>query len=508
MEASLPIDGVILAVAALLALGLLGTTVVRRTPVPSLLVSLAIGMALGSDGLGWVDVGFADLDWVQGASIAALVLVLFSGGLSTPTAAVREAGPAAALMATAGVGLTMGVVALVARPLLDVELETALLLGAVVASTDAAAIFSALRDAPIPGRVRSLLEVESGFNDPTAVLLTVGVLEATRRSPSADEWLAFGLRQLGGGALVGVAVGVAAAVVLQRARFHSSATAAVAALTAGGLAFGLATLVGGSGLLATYVAGVVIGGRVTRHLRLVRGLHASLGEAAEIGLFLLLGLLVFPSQLPEQAGRGLLIAVVLTFVARPFAVGVLLPWFGYRPRELTLIAWAGLRGAVPIVLATFPLIDGHPAGLTIFNVVFFVVVLSTAAQAMTVAPLARRLGLAAEPEPWRAVVETVPVDRLGGELVELDLGPASPVAGRLLREVPLPARCRVTALIRGDDVVVPDGDTRLADHDHLLVLAPDAGAGTEALRRWAGERPARRVPGSSPTTATPPAPEA
>lgn len=485
MDAHLPVDEVILAVAALLALGLIGTGLIERTPVPALLVSLAIGMAVGSDGLGWVHVGFTDLHWVESVAITALALILFSGGLATPWQSIRAHGPPAAVMATAGVGITMATVAVVARPLLGLETNTALLLGAVVASTDAAAIFAALRHVAIPGRVGSVLEVESGLNDPMAVLLTVGVLAVVRSDPTAGDWLWFGFRQIAGGMLAAVAVGFGGSWLLQRVRFPSSAAAAVAALSVAGLSYGAAAALGGSGLLATYVAGVVVGQRVTRHKRLIVGLHAALGEAAEIGLFLLLGLLVFPSELPDQAGRAVAVAAVLVFVARPLAVGVLMPWFGFKVRELAVLSWAGLRGAVPIVLATFPFSQDVPAARTIFNVVFFVVIISTAAQAMTVGRLVNALGLPPAAEPWSPIVETIPVDRLGGELVEVDLGARSSVIGHVLREVPLPARCRITAIIRGDDVLVPDGDTELAAHDLLLVLAPDADS--VGLMTWAAD---------------------
>jgi cell volume regulation protein A len=488
MDAGLPVDGIILAVSGLLALGLAGTRLAERTAVPGLLVSLGIGMAIGSGGLGWVHIGLGDLRAVEGASIAALALILYSGGLTTDVRSLRSAGVPAGLMATVGVGITMATVALVARPVFDLSTNTALLLGAVIASTDAAAIFSALRSVSIPTRVRSLLEVESGFNDPMAVLLTVGVLAAFHGHPSTSDYLWFAVRQIGGGALGGLVVGFAGAWALQRVRFHGSAPAAVAALTVAGLAYGAAAQLGGSGLLATYLAGVVVGARVTRHRRLIVGLHASLGEAAEIGLFLLLGLLVEPGHLPAQAGRAVVVAAVLVFVARPLAVGIVLPWFGFKPRELPLLAWAGLRGAVPIVLATFPLIEDHPAGLTIFNVVFFVVILSTAAQGLTVGPLARRLGLRAEEDAWSPVVEAVPVDRLGGELLEIDLGTRSPKIGHRLRDVPLPEHCRITAILRGEAVIVPDGDTELGPLDLLLVLAPTA-TGAAALSGWAEAPP-------------------
>lgn len=396
MDAHLPVDATILTAAALLALGLAGATFAERTAVPGLLVSLGIGMAIGSDGLGWVHVGFGDLHWIEGVSIAALVLIVFRGGLATAWPAVRANGPPAAALATVGVGITMATVALVARPVLHLGADTALLLGAVVASTDAAAIFSVLRSVPLPGRLRSVLEIESGFNDPMAVLLTVGVLATVHGHPTALDWAWFALRQVGGGVGAGVAVGLCGAGALRRARFHGPAAAAVGALSLAGLSYGLATRLGGSGLLGAYVAGILVGHRVTRHRDLVVGLHDALAEAAEIGLFLLLGLLVSPSTLPAQAGRALLVAGVLVFVARPLAVGAILPWFRFGAREVVVVAWAGLRGAVPIVLATFPLIEDHRAGRTIFDVVFFVVLVSSAAQALTVGPLARRLGLAGD----------------------------------------------------------------------------------------------------------------
>ncbi len=485
MDAHLAVDGVILGLAALLALGIAGTFLAERTALPGLLVSLGIGMAIGNDGVGWVHIGLDDLNWVEGASIGALVLILFSGGLATPARALRASAAPAFAMATLGVGISMVTVAAIARPIFDLDWNTALLLGAVIASTDAAAIFSALRGVAIPTRIRSLLEIESGFNDPMAVLLTVGVLAAFHGRPTASDWVWFGVRQLGGGAVAGLAVGFGGAALLQRARFHSSAAAAVAALSVAGLSYGLAARIGGSGLLAAFLAGAVVGNRVTRHRRLIVGLHDSLGEAAELGLFLLLGLLVEPSELPRQAGRAVLVALVLVLVARPLAVHVILPWFRYTFREQVMVAWSGLRGAVPIVLATFPLIEGHPAGLTIFNVVFFVVILSTAAQAMTVGRVAARLGLQEERSPWSPVVEALPVERLGGELVEVELGDDSPVLRRAIRDVPLPDRCRITAIIRGHDVLVPDGATRLAAHDLLLVFAPDASRSVTALRRWA-----------------------
>ena len=246
----------------------------------------------------------------------------------------------------------------------------------------------------------------------------------------------------------------------------------------------MAAAIGASGFLAVYVAGLVIGARVPRHRRLIRSFQDSLGSVAEIGLFLLLGLLVFPSDLVELAPRGLVIAAVLVFVARPIAVAVCLPWFRTTWQETTIVAWAGLRGAVPIVLATFPLSVGHPQGVLIFNIVFFVVLLSALVQGLTVTPLARRLGLEADPSPWESMVDVVPLDRVQGDLIEVELDPGSPVVGRSLADAPLPDRARIAAIFRADEVVVPTGSTELCAGDRLLVVTT-APQHIEHLVAWA-----------------------
>jgi cell volume regulation protein A len=499
MSIELPGDQLLLVCGALLAVGVLSVGLAERVRAPSMLIFLAIGMTLGTDALGWIDLGFDDLPVIQTFTTTALVLILYEGGLSTPLAAFRRVLAPSLVLATVGVAVTAGIAAATAHVVFDQDTTTSLLIGAVIASTDAAAVFSAMRGAPLPSRVRQVLQVESGLNDPMAILLTIGALEAWRSSPSPADWLAFGLVQLGGGAVVGLAVATGGARVLNRSALASASAYPVFALAVAGVSYGAAASIGASGFLAVYVAGLVVGSRVPRHRRLIRSFHDGLGSVAEIGLFLLLGLLVYPGDLPPLAGRGLVIAAVLVFVARPVAVGICLPWFGTTWQETTAVAWAGLRGAVPIVLATFPLTVGHPDGVLIFDVVFFVVLLSALVQGLTISPLARRLGLEADPSPWEAVVEVVPLDRVQGDLIEVELDPASTVIGRTLAEAPLPDKARVAAIFRDDEVVVPTGRTVLTDGDRLLVISTDA-HDIDHLTDWAAGRaatgPAAGPPGS------------
>jgi cell volume regulation protein A len=487
MDASLPGDDLVLVAGALLAFGVLSLGLAQRLRAPSLLVFLAIGMILGSDGLGWIEVGFDNLRMIQVAGTAALVLILYEGGLSTPRSAFRRVASPALALATLGVAATAAIVALAAWKVLELDGSTSLLIGAVVASTDAAAVFAAMRGAPLPGRIRQLLQVESGLNDPMAVLLTVGAIEVWRGAPTVSDWVLFGGLQLGGGVLVGTLVGIIGARVLNGVGLANASAYPVFALAVAGVAYGAGTAIGASGFLAVYVAGLVVGNEVPRHRRLIRSFHDGLSSVAEIGLFLLLGLLVFPDQVLDRAGQGLLVALVLVFVARPLAVWAILPWYRTSGRETTVVAWAGLRGAVPIVLATFPLSAGHPDGVLIFDVVFFVVVVSAALQGLTVAPLARRLGLEPAASPWDAMVEVVPLDGVAGELVEVELDDASPVVGRTLAAVPMPAGARAAAVFRDGDVIVPTGSTVLQAGDRLLAVTGDDQV--EALARWSGTDP-------------------
>ncbi|HUG84466.1 MAG TPA: potassium/proton antiporter [Euzebya sp.] len=486
MSLHLPADGLILGIAALLALGVVGAGLSNRLRVPGLLLFLVLGMLIADDGLGLISMDNPLV--AQAVGTIALVAILFEGGLTTKPRDFRIAAVPGLVLATVGVVTTAALVAVTSWLLFDIRVVTALLIGAVVASTDAAAVFAVLRRAPLPRRLTSLLEVESGANDPMAIILTIGALETLDRSPALSEWVVFAVMQLGGGVLVGAGVAWVGSEILNRARLGAAGLYPILATSIAGLAYGLAAAAGASGFLAVYVAGLIVGAKVPRHRRAIRTFHDGLASAAGIGLFLMLGILVFPSDLPGVALEALAVTAVLVFIARPIAVLLCLVWFGYSWQDLVLISWAGLRGAVPIVLATFPLAAGFGNGQAIFNVVFFTVLVSAALQGLSVGWLARRLGLAQAGRVWAPVAEVLPLEDAEGietELVEITITDQLHVAGKQLRQVPLPGGGLATTLMRDDRVLVPGGTTVLQAGDVLLVVMPEREGAAERLVAWA-----------------------
>ncbi len=480
MGLHLAVDDVVLLAAAVIVVGVLTASLAGRLQVPSLLVFLIVGMVVADDGLGVVH--FDDAELAQSVSVIALVLILFEGGLSLAWRETKEVLAPAIALATLGVGISAAIVAGAAYLLLDVSAPTAWLLAAVVASTDAAAVMSVLRRAPVPRKVVALLEVESGLNDPIAVLLTVGILETWQGDASGIGWVWFGINQVAGGVLVGAAVGLAGAWIANRAHLPGAGLFAVLSSGLAGLAYGLATQIGGSGLLAVYLLGMLLGHRMPRHQHAVRTVHEGFAFAAQMTLFLLLGLQVFPSELDDVIGRGLVLTAVLMLVARPLSVVLVLPWFRLGRSATALVSWAGLRGAVPIVLATYPLTVEYPDAQLVFDVVFFVVLVSVAVQGTTTATVARRLGMAADAVPATATV--LGLDNVQADVIELELEDSAAVVGRALREVPMPAGIRVSVLERGGQTIVPDGDTVLEPDDVLVIVADATSRATAALEAW------------------------
>jgi potassium/hydrogen antiporter len=483
MHSSFPIDVGMLFGAALVIVGIVVGGVAERYRLPGLVLFLLLGMAVADDGLGLVH--FADARLAQNVAIVALVVILFEGGLATAPEAVRRAGAPAALLATIGVVVTGAIAAGGAALVFDISARSSLLIGAVVASTDAAAVFGALRGQTMPARVRDLLQMESGLNDPVAVMLTIGMVEVWRSSPGAAEWVAFGLLHLVGGLGVGLAIGMGARTLLRKLQLPSASSYPVLALAVAGLSYGIATEIGSSGFLAVYLTGLVLG----RKRRLARSLlrfHEGLAAAAEAVLFLMLGLLVFPSRLLDVLGPSLIVALVLMLVARPIAVALCLPWFRFDGRELALVSWAGLRGAVPIVLATIPLTAGHPDGSLVFDVVFVTVLVSLIVQASTVGVLVKRLGFPEEVSSARA--EVAVLDSLVADLIELHLTANSPALGSRLSDRVLPDGVRVALAVRDGQTFVPDGDMVLTASDVLLIAVPPDTA-PETLVAWANTEP-------------------
>jgi potassium/hydrogen antiporter len=479
LSSEFAVDAGVLLAGCLIVVGVVASGLASRFRIPSLLLFLALGIAVADDALAIVR--FDDVTLAQNIAVVALVVILFEGGLGTDPDAFRAVGLPAGLLATVGVVVTAGVVALAAWLLLGLDADTALLLGAVVASTDAAAVFAALRDSPLPLRTQRLLQLESGMNDPVAVLLTVGMVEVWRADPGPGDWLVFLSVQLLAGAVIGLVVGAAGKMLVDRVRGRAVSSLGVVTLGIAGVSYGVAAAVGGSGFLAVYLTGVAVAS-ARRRSRGVLQFHEGLAATAQGVLFLLLGILVFPSDLVDDLGRAVVLTVVLVLLARPVAVVSVLAWFRIPIERMVLISWAGLRGAVPVVLATIPLTAGHPDGTLIFDVVFVVVVISVAVQAPTLGPLVARLGVVPD-APRTVEPEIVPLASLDADLVEMVVPAGSTLAAVQLSECPPPNGARIVVLRRGEDTLVPHGDTRLRPADVLLVVA-SRDCSLEALDEW------------------------
>jgi cell volume regulation protein A len=443
----------------------------RRTGVPVVLIFLGLGMLAGSEGPGgWF---FEDYQLSFRLGTLALALILFDGGLNTRYAAVRRVATPAGLLATLGVAVTAGLTALGAH-LLGFGSAEALLLGAVVASTDAAAVFSVVRSSGmrLRPRVGSTLEVESGFNDPVAVALTF-VLTGHALGEGLPPAMLAGqvVLQLVVGGLGGLAIGRVGRALLGRVELTVGGLYPILSVAIGMLAFGLPTLVGGSGFLAVYVAGLVLGNGALPFRDSLLRIHDFVAWAGQILMFLMLGLLVFPSRLLEVAPVGIAVALWIMLVARPVAVLGCLGPLGYTRRELAFVAWVGLRGAVPIILAAYPLLRGYEGGGRIFDVVFFVVVVSVLLQGTTVPWLTRvlRLGTTLPPAP-PAQLEISSRRSLEGEVRGYLVGPESAVAGVRATELPLPAGAGVGLIVRGRQLLAGTPELVLEPGDWVYVV--------------------------------------
>lgn len=445
----------------------------QRFGVPIVLLFLLIGMAAGSEGIGRI--AFDDYRFAFRLGSLALALILFDGGLNTPLSALRRTWAPAGLLATVGVALTALLIAIPAH-LWGLAWPQALLLGAVVSSTDAAAVFAVLRGSglQLKRRVGTTLELESGLNDPVAVILTIALTSNLVRpgEVAAGRLLAEILLQLAVGAAAGVGIGRGGRLLLRRLPLPTGGLYPALTLALALLAFGVTTLLHGSGFLAVYLAGMVLGnGPLPYHAGLLR-VHDALAWLAQIGMFLVLGLLVYPSRLVEVAGPGLGLALLLAFVVRPLVVALCLAPFRYPWREVAYIGWVGLRGAVPIVLATYPVLVGAPGADRVFHIVFFIVVANALVPGGTVAWVTRRLGLQkAEPPAPHAVLAIESRLPLEGDLMSFYVDDALVVSGVALEDLDFPEGSSVTLIVRGNRLIPPRGSTRLQPGDHVYVLA-------------------------------------
>lgn len=480
-------DGELILVAgSLLVVGLVASLLAGRVRVPSLLLFLFIGMAVGSDGLGWIH--FDDYELARTVGVIALALILFEGGLTSGLLEIRPVLAPATSLAVVGTLVTAAAAGLAAAALFGFSTTEGLLLGSIVAATDGAATFALLRGSTLKRRLARTLEAESGFNDPIAVLLVLGFIEWIQEPDyGVIDMVGLFAQQLGIGLAVAGAVGYLSVRGLRRVRLASAGLYPVASLAVAAVAYGGADSLHGSGFLAVYLTGLYLGTAGIPGQQTVTTFHQGLAWVAQISMFLTLGLLVFPGQLGEVALEGTVLALVVLFVGRPLGAFLATVGRGFSVPERTVLSWAGLRGAVPVVLATFPVIAEVPGSLEFFNIVFFAVLLSTVLQGVTFESVADRLGTTtSEPALPRPLAEAGTIRRLGAEVLEFPVSEGDAVVGARVRDLGLPREAVVNVIVRRDQAIPPRGSTRLmvGDRLHVLLRQESAGEVRRLVERW------------------------
>lgn len=464
-----------------------------RFGLPTLLLYLGLGMAVGESGLG---VEFDNADLTRTLGLLALVVILAEGGLTTRWSDARPALPVGAVLATLGVGVSIVVTAAATVLIMGLSWHDGVLLGAIVSSTDAAAVFATLRRLPLKGRLAATLEAESGFNDAPTVILVL--LLTSSHGTSLAYTIGLIAYELLVGAAIGIAVGFLSAEVLRRSALPVAGLYPLATVAFTVLAFAAATLAHSSGFLAVYLAGLVLGNSALPHRRATLGFVEGLGWLAQIGLFVLLGLLVSPPDLPGAILPALAIGAVLLVIARPLSIVASATWFRFGLRAQTLLSWAGLRGAVPIVLATIPISADEPNADRLFNVVFVLVIAFTLIQGTSLPWVAKRLHTVEASAARDVTVEVAPLEDLAADMLHVDVTEGSRLHGVYVNELRLPTGALVSLLVRDGVSFVPDANTRIARGDALLVIVtaaarPEAEARLRSISRsgrlagWLGD---------------------
>ncbi|MCL7455631.1 potassium/proton antiporter [Micromonospora sp. MSM11] len=472
------LDLALLLGAAVLLVAVGAVRLSTRLGVPSLLAYLALGVAIGEAGLG---IRFDDAELTRTLGFCALIVIIAEGGLTARWSTLRPVLGLAALLSTVGVVVSILVVGLVVHLLLGLDWRLALLYGAVLSSTDAAAVFATLRRLRLPPRLVATLEAESGMNDAPVVLLVVLL---SREGVAHPWWYEISLvsYELSVGAAVGAAAGVGGRWALRRAALPSAGLYPIAAVGLTVFAYAAGAVLHASGFLAVYVAGVILGNARLPHRQAILGFADGLAWLAQVGLFVLLGLLVEPGRLGAAVLPAVVVGLALVLLARPLSVAASALPFRFGLREQAFLSWAGLRGAVPIVLATIPLSERVPGADRLFDAVFVLVVIFTLLQTGTLGPVARRLRVTAPAEATEIRVETAPLERMGADLLQLEVPPGSRLAGVHVDELRLPLGASVTLVLRDGAGVVPGPDFRLKTGDSMLIVAT-AGVRDEAERR-------------------------
>jgi potassium/hydrogen antiporter len=463
------LDQVMLLVSVVLLASIAAARVGTRFGLPSLLIFLGLGVAVGQLGL-----NFNNADLAHTLGFAALVIILGEGGFTTKWAEIRAALPAAVLLATVGVGISVAVVATFAHFVLGLDPAMAVLLGAVTSPTDAAAVFSVLRRVPLPARLRATIEAESGFNDAPIVLLVAAATQVAVGGGvgAGPAWiLAEILLELVGGVVFGAALGLAGVWVMRRIALPASGLYPLAALGWTVFAYGLGSVLHLSGFAAVYVSALVLGNGKLPHRHATRSFAEGIGWIAQIGLFVMLGMLADPLRISASSAiAGLAAGLVLTFIARPLSVIACTTWFGVPWREQAFISWAGLRGAVPIIMATVPLAAGAPGSAELFDMVFAFVVVFTLLQAPTLPWVARALRVSTGEDATDVEIEFAPLDTIAADMMQVHVPPGSRLHGVTIRELRLPKNSVVSLIVRDGEPFAPNADRLVRFGDDLLIV--------------------------------------
>lgn len=463
-------DNAILLVAILLLIGVITTKFSARFGLPSLVLFFVVGMVINKF------IYFDNAAVTQLFGVLALIVILFEGGLQTKWSNMRRVLVPSLSLATFGVFLTTIVFGAFAILILDLDLIEGMLLGAIVGSTDAAAVFAALGTRNIKQKLSSTLEAESGTNDPMAVFLTVSLIQLYQ-SPDSNFWILLVnlFWQMGVGLLMGLLLGKVAVWCINKINLDSSGLYPVLSVAFAIFTYSTTDLINGSGLLAVYVMGVLVGNSDLTYRHSIFRFNEGFAWMMQISMFILMGLLVFPSELIGIAWQGLALSALLMFVARPVGVFLSMIFMKFSFKEKILISWCGLRGAVPIVLATYPLLAGMENGYLYFNMVFFIVLTSALIQGWTITPLANWLGLTGDKKPTVPhSLELVSIGKTNTEIIEVQIEDQANVVGSEIRNLALPEDTLITAVIRGEKMITPRGTTRLCGGDILYVLVSKA----------------------------------
>lgn len=467
-----PLELLLFALSVVLLLSIVASKLSTRLGVPALLLFLLIGVLAGPEGPGGIVL--ADPGYAQALGVVALAFILFSGGLDTDWRTCRPALGSAISLSTLGVFITCMLVGAFASVVLGFSLLHGILLGAIISSTDAAAVFSVMRTNGIglKGKIAPLIELESGTNDPMAIFLTIS-LTSLLMNPAATvpDLIPLFVQQMLIGGIAGYVMGRLIGPIINRVRLHADGLYPVLTVALVLLTYGATASLGGSGFLAVYLAGLVVSERDFIHKNSLSRFHDATAWLMQIVMFLALGLLIVPSRMFEMALTGVFIALFLTLVARPASVYIGLALSGFDLREKAMVSWVGLRGAAPIILATFPLTAGVAGAEDLFDIVFFVVLISVLIQGTAISPVARWLRVDAPLEYRPAYpIEFVSRDGIKGDLTEIIISEQSPIVGQQVVELNLPDDILIVLIARGKEFIVPNGSTVIEPTDRLLVL--------------------------------------